>query len=182
MAALFVAFDRYFGCSSGWTRYVAAELDIRRALQDFQLDWEAQEASWQASAPTAEQVQLMIARAKGFITQVSAVVQKETDAWITEFNDTLKQLDEAAKAKTSITALGAINVTVTNADQLDAGWDLTIDDGAIVHYIGKTAGAANITPGMHKLRTQGSVQGKLKSAEAIVNVIAGAAAKAEFTL
>src|SRR5262245_53233265 len=37
--------DRFFGYSTGWMRYMAAELQLRQMAQEFQIDWEAEKAN-----------------------------------------------------------------------------------------------------------------------------------------
>ncbi|MGH7490650.1 MAG: SLATT domain-containing protein [bacterium] len=39
LAALFLAFDRYFGNSTGWMRYITTAMSLETALQQFRLDW-----------------------------------------------------------------------------------------------------------------------------------------------
>ncbi len=40
IAALMVAYDRCFGCSSAWIRFIATEHEVRQALHQFQYDIE----------------------------------------------------------------------------------------------------------------------------------------------
>lgn len=94
IAVALVALDHFFGFSSGWMRYTAAELHIRQLLRAFQMDWEMQKASWNASLPDTDQIQAMLLRAREFETQVSNIVREETSHWIQEFQGTLKQLEK----------------------------------------------------------------------------------------
>ena len=48
----------------GWMRYITAELHIRQIHQEFEMDWEAEQASWGGTAPTKDQVAQMMARNK----------------------------------------------------------------------------------------------------------------------
>lgn len=182
IAAALVGLDRFFGFSSGWTRYIAAEMRLRQILEEFQMDWEAQKAIWKGAAPTDDQAQGMLGRAKAFVVQVDAIVQEETKAWIAEFQTTLSQLDEAVKAKVAVTELGGLNVSVANGDQCENGWDLSIDSGSSRGYAGKTAALRDLVPGVHTLRAAGAIGGKPKQAEAVVSVPAGGVGSAELTL
>ena len=94
IAVALVALDHFFGFSSGWMRYTAAELHIRQLLRAFQMDWEMQKVSWKASLPDADQLQVMLTRAREFEIQVSTIVCEETSHWIQEFQGTLKQLEK----------------------------------------------------------------------------------------
>jgi hypothetical protein len=65
---------------------------------------------------------------------------------------TLKQIDEAAKENAGIAELGAVNITVTNGDACDVGWDLVIDQGSPTNHRGKTAAVGDLVPGIHTLK------------------------------
>jgi hypothetical protein len=108
IAAALVALDRFFGFSSGWIRYIAAELQIRELLQEFQIDWEIQKASLRDGVPDENHVQAMLARAKEFTMQVSTIVKDETSDWIREFQSALKQIDDVARRKASVIELERI--------------------------------------------------------------------------
>src|SRR5690348_17146445 len=51
-----VAFDRALGYTTGWVRYMKTELQIRHALELFELEWESQRAMWIDRPPTCAQV------------------------------------------------------------------------------------------------------------------------------
>ena len=182
IAAALVLLDRFFGFSSAWMRYIATELNIQQLNQEFQLDWESDKATWLGSEPTADQLRSTLARFKAFVTQVNTIVRQETDAWIQEFQSTLKQIDEAAKAKAAVSELGAINITVTNGDACDDGWNLSIDQGSPIKQHGKTAGVRDLVPSIHTIKVSGTMGGNLKQAEAAVSVTAGGTANAQLTL
>jgi hypothetical protein len=182
IAAALVLLDRYFGFSSAWMRYISTELNLRQLTQEFQMDWESDKAAWLGSEPTPDQLRATFARFKAFVTQVNTIVRQETDAWIQEFQSTLKEIDEAAKTKVAINELGAVNIVVTNGDTCDDGWDLSIDRGSIKNYHGKTAGVADLTRGIHTIKVEGKIEGELQQAEAAVSIAPGATANAQFTL
>jgi conflict system pore-forming effector with SLATT domain len=182
ITAALVLLDRFFGYSSAWMRYIATELNIRQLTQELQLDWEADKATWLGSEPTPDQLRSTLARFKAFVTQVNTIVRQETDAWIQEFQSTLKQIDEAAKAKVAVSELGAVNITVTNGDACDDGWNLSIDQGNPTNHRGKTAGVGDLVPGIHTLKVNGLIGGNPKQAEAAISVTAGGTATAQMTL
>ena len=183
IAATCVSLDRFFGFSSAWARFIAAEMELRSLLHQFQQDSLAEGASWEGKAANAEQIQRSLARCKVFLGQIDAIVQKETSAWIAEFQDNLKQIDEAAKATAASSRRGAINLTVTNGDQAENGqWMVSLDDGAPRAYAGKTAALPDLAPGQHKLRVSAKVEGKQRIAEAVVNLPPGGIAGTEISL
>jgi hypothetical protein len=112
LAAGAVAIDRFFGFSSAWMRFMASELRLRRALDDFELEWSATRAGWGGEAPDATRAQEMLGRARTFLAQVADIVKEETDQWLTEFNENIRQLDERAAARRERTRRAEEGVTV----------------------------------------------------------------------
>lgn len=181
-AAAFVLLDRFFGFSSAWMRYMSTELSIRQLTQEFQVDWESNKATWLGSDPTPEQLRATLASFKAFVTQLNTVIRQETDAWIQEFQSTLKQIDEAAKTKAAVSELGGVTIIVTNGDSCDDGWNFSLDSGAPVNRRGRTAALRDLVPGIHIIRMEGVVGGDLKHAEATVSVTSGGSSTAQLTL
>lgn len=182
VAATLVGLDRFFGFSSAWIRYITTEMRIRRVLQGFRLDWETDKATWKGQPPNDEQTQRVLARVKSFVLEVATIVETETNAWAEEFQSTLKQIEEAAKAKTEATALGGVNVTVTNGSQCDAGWQLIVDEGAGRRYSGTTAAISGLIAGQHVVRVEGTIGGHVKRAEKVATVAAGSPSSIELAL
>ena len=139
LAAALIGVDRAFGYSSGWARYVLTATTIRKSLEEFRMDWTAISAKSGAS-PTADQLEAFIARARDFIVGVQAMVLQETKDWVTEFQNSIAQLDkeiaarlDALKSQIEKTAQtqaqaaqpGSIELTVPNADKTD-GFDFDV--------------------------------------------------------
>lgn len=182
IAAVLALFDRFFGCSSSWMRYMVTQLRVRQLLEEFQLDWEAEKALWQGAHPTTPQVQQMLFRYKAFTTQLNVIIQDDVNKWVSEFQDALKQVDETLKVKPATTELGAISVTVTNGDQATGGWSLAIDRCPSVMYQGKTAALRDLVPGLRRVRVLGKIGGAGKQAESVATVCGGAVADVQLTL
>jgi hypothetical protein len=51
--------------------------------------------------PTLEQTAAFLQRAKAFAAHVNTVVQTETNAWVEEFQTSIKQIDEALRSRTA---------------------------------------------------------------------------------
>lgn len=182
VAAALVVLDRFFGFSSGWVRYISTELHLRQILDEFRLDWEAEKAGWKNATPTDEQVQRALARCRAFVTQVNGIVREETNLWVAEFQDTLKQLDETVKAKLAAAVPGAVSVVITNGDQCQGDWSVSIDDGTTRSGRGKTAAVPGLLPGIHTVRVDGTIGGKAVRAEKPVSVTAGGVTSVDVTL
>ncbi|MBT3881398.1 MAG: SLATT domain-containing protein [Candidatus Scalindua sp.] len=173
VAVALVGFDKFFGFSSAWIRFLTTEVQIRKTLQAFQIDWEIQKATLKGAGPSDEQVQDMLVRCKTFLTQINVILENEMIAWKQEFQAALKQIDDAAKAQAEVSKLGGANVIIKNGDKCDSGWDLSINDGSRKHYTGKSAALSNLTPGIHTIRVEGKVGDKVVQAENAVPIPLG---------
>lgn len=182
LATAFVLLDRFFGFSSAWMRYITTELNLRQMLDEFQLDWETERASWKGAAPSDEQVQRSLARCRAFISQVDGVIRDEANRWVAEFQESLKQLDETVKAKAAAAAEAAISLTVTNGDQSAGGWSVTVDEVAERSGRGRSAAVSGLAPGIHQVRVDGKINGKEVAVERAVALAAGSVTTLELTL
>jgi hypothetical protein len=106
---------------------------MTKLLQAFRMD-RAPLSIVSTSTPTSDQQAALIQRAKDFVSAIQASLLQETKDWATEFQstaahmekdlksqiDTLKvQLDKVAKEREDASRVGAIELTVTNADKID---------------------------------------------------------------
>jgi hypothetical protein len=112
LAAALVLYDRFFGLSSGWMRYMVTELSLQRTLREFQYDWNILIAQQQ---PSQNKPLTLLQRLKDFSLQVDALVKQETDAWVTEFQTNLSELETMLKTEMEARTPGSVKVTVTNA-------------------------------------------------------------------
>lgn len=130
VAAALLGLDKGFGFSSGWARYILTATNIRKALEEFRLDWAALKAKAGTPLKTADQVAPLIERAKQFRSEVEGLVLQETKDWVTEFQSTMQQMekdvaaqlsalktqvDKTIQAKEEASKGGAIHLTVTNS-------------------------------------------------------------------
>lgn len=102
VAAGSLAFDHFFGLSTGWMRDIAALQALQNGLARFHLDW----AKWQvthgalvegrmpdtSSDPTSAALELI----EGFVTGVSQVTDAETAQWIADFSVSVAALRKQA--------------------------------------------------------------------------------------
>ena len=101
LAGVALAVDKFCGYSTAWMRFIAAEHQIRQSLHEFQMDYELEQAGWDDAHPSVEQTQKILSRCKTFLFQVDAIIRQETDQWLAEFQDALKQIDSSAKTKSA---------------------------------------------------------------------------------
>ena len=208
IAAALQGFDRFFGFSKAWMRYISTELKIRTALSAFNMSWPSRISKWTNGVPSDDQIQEAITACVAFITEVDAAVRQETDQWIADFQASLKDLEDATKAaaaaakaasdaetararqqeadmkaKEDVARPGSLNVTVTNGTDFPKGWEIAIDDGNPHSCSGKTVAVKDIGPGNVSIVVKGDdVSGKPKRAEQAVPIAAGTVAKCSVTL
>ena len=93
LAAGCVAYDRYFGYSSAWLRYVSAAMNLRAQLTDFQLSWTREMAVLGGRDVTRAETHRLVELVRTFISGVNRVVQDETHSWLVEFHMRLQELE-----------------------------------------------------------------------------------------
>jgi hypothetical protein len=190
LAAAMLALDKAFGFSSGWTRYVMTATNIRKALEEFRMDWAALIAKAGAN-PSPDQIEALIARAKEFRIAVEGLVLQETKDWVTEFQNNVAQIEKdvtaqlatmkaqnekAAQARDAVSRPGSIQLTVPNADKADnAAIRIKLEDAASAIADEAVTGSKSwvrlsLTPGHYRLTVSASIGGKPSSTTAAVIV------------
>jgi hypothetical protein len=166
IAALMIAFDKFGDFTSGWVRYILAAQELNQALENFRFTWEIEKLKLSTPAKT-EETQAMIAKCKEFLLQVQAIVDKETQKWVAEFQSAIKEIDEAAKIaaevakeKAKMEQVGAISIEVTNGNDCGDGWYVSLDGGPEKQFKGKRGALTGIKPGIIAVKAVGQIKGK----------------------
>jgi hypothetical protein len=94
-----IAFDRFFGFSSGWIRYVTTELAIQRAIDEFRLDWARLTLQLRGAEPNAEQLEALLQLCRNLAMSVRGQVEQETQSWVLEFHSNLADMEKNLKAR-----------------------------------------------------------------------------------
>lgn len=103
VSASCVAFDRFFGLSTAWMRYMTANMELQRHLARFRYAWAALDLSLPAADLRSRRLDL-IRRLDGAVT---ATIGRETDEWVAEFSGGLAQWDTTARRPTQGLPSGA---------------------------------------------------------------------------
>jgi hypothetical protein len=98
LAAGCVAFDRFFGFSTNWMRYIGAAMRIETARIRFAFEWEHLMAPLQGKQPGEEELRELLESIARFSLAIREAIEQETGAWILEFQTNLSQLDKETKA------------------------------------------------------------------------------------
>lgn len=201
LAASLLGLDKAFGYSSGWARYVLTATNIRKALEDFRMDWA--ELMAKAETPlTAVGVAPLIERAKKFRSDVEGLVLQETKDWVTEFQTSMAQMekdvaaqvttlkaqvDKTIAAREAAAQPGLIELTVSNADKADGGKVQVRLEGAAtvdgeLQPGAKTYANESVPVGRYRLSISAKVGGKDVSRQTAVVVKSGEVTKTALDL
>jgi hypothetical protein len=188
ISAAFIAYDKLFGLSSAWMRFVSAELDLRGKRNAFSVAW-AKECMHAGPNPTTDQVLASIDVLAAFLASIDGVVRDETQAWVGEFRGALAALEKSVESSRAASATapperGAIEVHVLDANTLDdRTWTLQLaTQDPIVCAGTASAAATHIAPGQVRVAVVGKLGGASVSAERVVTVEEGKVATVEVTL
>jgi hypothetical protein len=92
LAAGCMAYDRFFGYSSAWLRYMATATSLRAQLSEFQLTWSRWMAAPGGEEPSTEEVLRMIDLIRSFVQAINESIRGETQSWLAEFSANLSDL------------------------------------------------------------------------------------------
>ena len=207
LAAGLLAFDRYFGTSSGWIRYMTSLAAIERLRAEFLFDW----TGLLQKAPAAidsEAKLVFLTRAQVFQKGVSEIVEKETAAWVAEFQSSIADLEKAVQtqrqaAETNAQAAvkqheelrarmkkeeedaaaanqpGAVNIEVVG----DTGSpvEIFLDGKKVQETAGRSATLTNLPKGQHAIEVRSVKDGKPISASKIIKVEPGSLQELKLT-
>lgn len=100
LAAAFVSTDKLYGFSKAWIRYAKTQLDIQATLNGFYMEWAALESV------TGLEINKKIDRLKQHVVNVEALIKKETDQWVVEFNTSIAELEGQLKGADGVKGNG----------------------------------------------------------------------------
>ena len=201
-AAALIGVDKAFGLSSGWARYVLTATTIRKALEEFRLDWTVLLAK-ASTPPTHEDIAGLLQRARDFVGVVEGMVLQETKDWITEFQNNVAQLEKETKAQLDAakaeaekrtaarmneSKAGSVEITVSNADKTDNHTFQVLWEGAQGQIARETVTDGeewiriNVPPGQYTTTVSAAVGGKPTSRKSVINIGPGENKKVEITL
>lgn len=183
IAAAIYGFDKFFGLSTGWMRYIVTQMALEKALKEFQYDWLILRA--QPNDPAGAQnanTQALLQKMRDFTSQVETLVKQETDAWVLEFQNNLSQLEKVLKTEVENRKPGSIKVTVSNALEYSSV-SIRLKGVQQKELSGTTQALLDaIPPGMYEVEAVGSKANKTGKDSKVVEVEPNALAAVELTL
>ena len=97
-AAACVAFDRFFGFSTGWMRFITAAQALERQREEFEYAWN--EVLVTVGSPiTDEEVAALLGLAHATVVAVQSIIETETSGWLTDFRGALTDSERHLAAK-----------------------------------------------------------------------------------
>lgn len=183
-----IGFDRFFGFSNGWMRFVTTEMKLDAKIEQFRLTLEAEKFSWHSKPPTFEQAKSVLVLIVNFIKETLDIVQDETNTWMVEFQNVLQKFNEEMNVKAEASKLGGVNITIENSEKCNNGITIYLEGQEPVTVFGSTYSRNNLFPKMYKVSAKGHIAGDGKSAdqlaqaEALVNVLPATIASVTLSL
>lgn len=176
-------YDKLFGLSTGWMRYITTQMAVEKALKEFQYDWLILRTQLNSQADTQNaNTQALLQKMRDFTSQIEALVKQETDAWVLEFQNNLSQLEKVLKAEVENRKPGSIKVTVSNALEYNSV-SLRLKGVQHKELIGTTQALLDaIPPGVYEVEAVGSKENKTGKDSKVVEVQPNAIAIADLTL
>jgi hypothetical protein len=93
LAAGCMAYDRFFGYSSSWLRYMATATSLRTQLVEYQTAWAKEMVAITAREPDRADAVRLIDFVRTFAWNVNDTIRVETEAWLVEFHTRLTELE-----------------------------------------------------------------------------------------
>lgn len=182
LAAALVLYDRFFGLSSGWMRYMVTELSLQRTLREFQYDWDILIAQQAQQRPPQDNTVALLQRLKDFSLQVETLVKQETDAWVTEFQTNLSELETMLKTEMEARTPGSVKLTVTNARDFERV-EISLDGVRVKELVGITEGVLYSVPrGPREITAVGHKAGNQRKDSRVIEVEPNTMTSTELTL
>lgn len=169
-----IAFDQLFGFSTSWMRSITTGMELRNKLEAFEFAWEIEKVKLEGKPLDFQQAQTFVKKADDFVAEVADVVWKETNEWITEFQNSLSAVNRKLAEEGQKTTRGAMRLVVENGVQSEGGWCLFLDGREIDIYKNtQTAAIADLMPKMYQVRITGKIQGEAVQNEGVYDIVAG---------
>jgi hypothetical protein len=193
IAAALLLVDRYGGFSTAWMRYVSTATRLQRILKSFQIDWQISRAQLDLNpdeAKLSERIILLLEKLRDFVSKVMSEVEAETEAWMTEFRDSLAQLQRSireqqsadAKSAEAPAARGSATITVSNYAEAKEAVFVLLDEFPMAKMIAPTVDLAVVAAGSHVVVARTTRDGALVQASRTIDVVSGQKTAVTLTL
>lgn len=97
IAGTLILFDRFFGFSTGWMRYIDAMLAIRSAVSEFDLEIARLRNGLGEQIDETEATKVIAQCGTALVRKVNEIIQGESGKWNNEFSSAISKMDEQLK-------------------------------------------------------------------------------------
>jgi conflict system pore-forming effector with SLATT domain len=175
-------FDRFFGFSTAWMRFVETQIALQRLREQFRLEWVLGSQRAPGVSLDAAQARLL-ELAKRTALKAKELTVRETEAWITEFKTNLATFEKDLRAQLESARPGAIDVRLKDGTRVAGGFELKLDQLVVERRVtGGTASIGNVPPGLHKVSATASLDGNDYLSSQTVSVAPGEISSVELDL
>ena len=163
IAAACILFDKFFGTSSGWIRYIVTSMAIERTLIEFRSNYVLKLIELKRAEPTPEELRAFHVLALDMRKNVQQQVQNETNAWAQEFQQSTAELEKLVtqqrqtaedkmKERLAEARTGSINIAVETTLELDGPITVFVDGAseAAAKLTGRSGSLKDVEPGHRK--------------------------------
>ncbi|MBW8798894.1 MAG: SLATT domain-containing protein [Streptomyces sp.] len=91
-----ILFDRVFGFSASWSRFMGCQVQLQRILAEAYIIWQQTCSEIDTESPTSHDRQLLIAIAANLLRGVRATIEEETRAWTGYLAEGLEELTRSS--------------------------------------------------------------------------------------
>jgi len=94
LAASLFLLDKYFGYSTGWMRFMLAEVEIRKVISKKKNEWIYYQITYKGKELNDEQIREILDFNNDLYESVNSLEVAETKEWINEFKSTYQSLEQ----------------------------------------------------------------------------------------
>lgn len=152
-----IGFDRFFGFSSAWMRFVTTEIKIESKTEQLRIQLENEKFSWQGKPPTFDTAKATLAIIVAYLNEVSEIVKDETNTWMVEFQNVLQKFNEEMNVKAESSKLGGIRVTVENGEKCNEGLVVHLEGQQPISFHGSSYSFNNLYPKIYRVSVTGTI-------------------------
>lgn len=96
IAGIFIGYDRFFGISSGWIRYMLAIMALKKITNEFEYTWSNRILTFDQNKLETKDKEELLSLIQNFVLAINDIVTEETQNWAKEFESTLTELNRSA--------------------------------------------------------------------------------------
>lgn len=162
LAAASLVFDRYFGFSSSWMRYMTAQMALQRALEKFQLSWGLWRIRASSNSLDDDQQAAAISLLTAFQEQVGDLVDQEFQAWISQFKEQLAELQATINKDKEDRRPGNLVIGIHSDESISGPAEVYLDNRIVRKTDSGSVLLTALNPGSHLITVKangGTLQG-----------------------